>query len=129
MRSIDAMSSAVIEAAIGGHRDLGPSLFETVYETVLAGRLDRAGWLVERQVAVPLTLDDHHFDGAFRVDILVERRLVGEITAVERLTGVHARQVLTYLRLLKQPVGLLMNFSGGTMKEAIRRLVNDYRPD
>lgn len=129
MRSIDSISAAVIDAAIGVHRDLGPGLFESVYETVLAGRLEMAGWHAERQVAVPLTVDGHHFDAAFRVDLLIEERLVVEIKAVEQLTKVHAKQLLTYLRLLQQPVGLLLNFSGVTMKEGIRRMVNDYRPE
>ena len=112
MQSINVISAAVIDTAIGVHRDLGPGLFESVYETVLAGRLEMAGWHVERQVSVPLTVDGHHFEAAFRVDILVEQRLVVEIKAVEQLTRVHAKQLLTYLRLLQQPVGLLLNFFG-----------------
>lgn len=69
------------------------------------------------------------FDGAFRVDLLVEDRLVVEIKSVEQLSKVHAKQLLTYLRLMKQPVGLLLNFSAATMKDGIRRLVNNYRPE
>lgn len=67
--------------------------------------------------------------GAFRVDLMVERMLVVEIKSVEQLTKLHAKQLLTYLRLLKQPVGLLLNFSGLTMKEGIRRLVNNHREE
>ena len=68
------------------------------------------------------------FDCAFRVDILVEECLVVEIKSVEQLGKVHAKQLLTYLRLMKRPVGLLLNFSAPTMKDGIRRLVNDYTP-
>lgn len=125
---IDAISSAVLEEAITLHRQLGPGLFESVYEIVFAGRLEARGLRVERQVAVPLDFDGHHFDAAFRIDILVEGRLVLEIKSVEKLGKAHAKQLITYLRILKQPVGLLLNFSHETMKEGVRRLVNDYRP-
>ena len=126
---IDDISAAVIEEAIAIHRELGPGLFETVYETILAARLEARGLKAERQVAVPLIFDGKSFDAAFRIDILVDDRLVLEIKSVEQLSKAHAKQLLTYLRILKQPVGLLLNFSGETMKEGIRRLVNDYRPD
>lgn len=126
---IDDISAAVVDEAIAIHRELGPGLFETVYETILAGRLESRGLKAERQVAVPLLFDGKAFDAAFRVDILVEDRLVLEIKSVEQLSKAHAKQLLTYLRIMKQPVGLLLNFSGETMKEGIRRMVNDYRPD
>ena len=129
MKSIDELSGIVVDTAIGVHRDLGPGLLESVYEPVLAGRLDDAGLKVARQVPVPLSVDGRYFDVAFRIDILVEDRLILEIKAVEQLSKAHARQLLTYLRLFQQPVGLLLNFSGATMKEGIRRMVNDYRPE
>lgn len=88
--------------------------------------LGRARLKVGRQVAVPIEFDGQRFDPAFRIDLLVERRLVLEIKAVERLTQTHIRQLLTYLRLLKQPVGLLLNFNHATMKDGIRRVANDY---
>ncbi len=112
MQRIDRISAAVIDEAIRIHRELGPGLFESVYESILAGRLDASGLRIERQVTVP-----------------VEGCLVLEIKAVDQLSKAHERQLITYLRLMKQPVGLLLNFSGATMKEGIRRLVNNYRPD
>ena len=127
--NIDAISSAVIDEAIGIHRELGPGLFETVYETVLAGRLERRGLRAERQVPVPIEFDGHAFGAAFKIDILVERRLILEIKSVDELIKLHVRQLTTYLRLTKQPVGLLLNFSAATMKDGIKRVVNDYRPD
>ncbi len=129
MKDIDAISSAVIGEAIKIHRELGPGLLESVYEAVLAGSLERSGYQVSRQVPVGIVYDEMRFDVAFRVDLFVEDCLVVEIKSVERLGKVHAKQLLTYLRLMKQPVGLLLNFSGETMKEGIRRLVNDYRPE
>ncbi|MCB2084816.1 MAG: GxxExxY protein [Sphingomonadaceae bacterium] len=129
MGSGDQISSVVIEEAIGIHRELGPGLFETVYETVLAGRIEKRGLRVERQVPVPIEFDGHAFGAAFKIDILVENSLILEIKSVEQLSKVHAMQVLTYLRLTKQPVGLLLNFSAPTMREGIRRLVNNYQPE
>jgi GxxExxY protein len=127
--NIDAISSAVIEEAIGIHRELGPGLFETVYETVLAGRLLRRGLQADRQVPVPIEFDGHAFGAAFKIDILVEQRLILEVKSVEQLSKLHVRQLTTYLRLTKQPVGLLLNFSAVMMKDGIKRVVNDYRPD
>ena len=123
---INDLSGIVVDECVALHREVGPGLFENVYEAVLAGRLERRGLKVGRQVPVPVEIDGQVFDPAFRVDILVEKRLVLEIKAVERLSQTHIRQLLTYLRLLKQPVGLLLNFSHGTMKEGIRRVANDH---
>lgn len=126
---IDEISAIVIDEAIAIHRELGPGLFEIVYEAILAGRLEARGLSITRQVPVPLVFDGQSFEAAFRIDILVEGKLVLEIKAVEQLGKAHAKQLLTYLRILKQPVGLLLNFSGATMKEGIRRMVNDYKPE
>lgn len=126
---IDDISAAVVDEAVAVHRLLGPGLYETVYEAVLAGRLGKRGLKVARQLPIPLTVEGLHFDAAFRIDLLVDNRLVVEVKAVDQLSKAHARQLLTYLRILKQPVGLLLNFSAATMKEGIRRMVNDYRPD
>jgi iron complex transport system substrate-binding protein len=126
---INDITDIVIQESIRIHRELGPGMLETVYETVLAGRLEARGLCVSRQVPVPLEFDGHRFDVAFKLDLLVEGTLVLEIKSVERLTKTHAKQLLTYLKLLKQPVGLLLNFSEATMKDGIRRLVNDYLPD
>ena len=128
MIPIDELSSIVLEEAIAIHREFGPGLFESVYESVLAGRLRRRGLKVERQVQVKSVFDGETYDPAFKVDMRVDERLVIEIKAIELLSKTHAKQLLTYLRLLKQPVGLLLNFSGETMREGIRRVVNDYKP-
>ncbi|MDF8333410.1 GxxExxY protein [Novosphingobium cyanobacteriorum] len=129
MRQIDALTAAVIDEAIRIHRELGPGLFESVYESILAGRLDALGMRIERQLTLPVEFDGKRFDAAFRVDMRVEGCLVLEIKAVDQLSKAHERQLITYLRLMKQPVGLLLNFSGATMKEGIRRMVNNYAPD
>jgi GxxExxY protein len=129
MNRIDEVSSVVVGECIRIHRELGPGLFESVYETVLAASLERLGYRVARQVPVSIEFEGHIFEVAFKIDILVEECLVLEIKAVEHLNKALAKQLLTYLRLFKQPLGLLLNFSGETMKEGIRRMVNDYRPE
>ena len=127
MKAIDSISADVVDCAIHINRELGPGLLESVYEVVLGGALERRGYVVNRQVPVEIEFDGMRFANAFRVHLLVDKRLVIEVKSVEKLTGAHAKQLLTYLRLLHQPVGLLLNFSGATMKEGIRRMVNDHR--
>jgi iron complex transport system substrate-binding protein len=128
MKDIDAVSGDVLDVALRLHRDLGPGLLESVYEAVLAGRLVAMGYSVARQRAIDIEFEGLRFEAAFRLDLLVDDRLVVEIKSVERLLPAHAKQLLTYLRLTKQPVGLLINFGGDTLKEGVRRLVNNYRP-
>jgi GxxExxY protein len=125
---IDELSAIVIEEAIGIHREFGPGLFESVYEAVLVGRLRSRGLKVDKQVQIKAVFDGEIFDPAFKIDVLVDDRLVIELKAVEQLSKAHAKQLLTYLRLMHQPVGLLLNFSEATMKDGIRRVVNDYKP-
>ncbi|HEX9806183.1 MAG TPA: GxxExxY protein [Alteraurantiacibacter sp.] len=127
MVDVDAISHDVIGEAIRIHRELGPGLLESVYELVLATALARRGYRVERQVPVPIEYDGLQIQNAFRIDLLVDGCLVIEVKSVDQLGKVHAKQLLTYLRLMKQPLGLLLNFSGLTMREGIRRLVNDHR--
>ncbi len=98
-----------------------------MYELVLAGELDRRGLKTDRQKPVDIVFDGVAYTAAFRIDIVVEDRLILEIKSVESLNNAHLKQLLTYLRLTEQPVGLLLNFAGATMKEGIRRVVNDYR--
>ena len=126
---IDRISADVVDEAIKIHRELGPGLLESVYETVLGRALERRGYEVARQWPVSIDYDGLHFEAAFRVDLLIDQRLIIEVKSVEALSKAHAKQLLTYLRLLKQPVGLLLNFSAALMKDGIRRLVNDYRPE
>lgn len=120
----NALSAIVVDECIRIHRELGPGLLESVYETVLAGSLARRGLAVDRQLPVDIRYDGMVFKGAFRIDLQVENNLVLEVKSVERLANLHAKQLLTYLRLTDRPLGLLLNFSGETMKEGIRRVAN-----
>jgi GxxExxY protein len=126
MKDVEAIAAEVIDAALHLHRDLGPGLLESVYEMLLAGQLARRGLTTERQHVVNVEYDGMRFDGAFRIDLLVEGQLLVEIKSVERLNAVHAKQLLTYLRLTKQPLGLLINFGGATLKEGLQRVVNGH---
>ena len=121
---LNKISGAVIDECIRIHRELGPGLLESVYETVLAGALERRGHKVDRQVPVDINYDGMTFPNAFRVDLRVEDQLVLEIKSVDKLANLHAKQLLTYLRFTDCRLGLLLNFSGETMKEGIRRVAN-----
>jgi GxxExxY protein len=128
LHHIDAISGAVLDVSIGVDRELGPGLLESVYETVLAGKLVQLGYSVERQKPIDISYEDLRFEGAFRIDLLVNQQVVVEVKSVERLMPVHVKQLLTYLRLTKQPLGLLVNFGGATLMEGFKRFANDHRP-
>lgn len=126
MKDVDEISGDVVDVALRLHRDLGPGLLESVYEMVLAAKPVEKGYRVERQKPVDIEFEGLEFNAAFRIDLVVDDRLPVEIKSVDRLNGAHAKQLLTYLRLTKQPVGLLINFGGETLKEGLRRLVNNH---
>lgn len=128
MQTLDDVTGAIIDAAIDIHRDMGPSLFEHVYEILLASRLRRRGLDVERQVAIPIEYDGMRFHEGFRADLVVADRVIVELKSIERVAPVHKKQVLTYLRLARKPVGLLMNFGQATLREGLYRIVNDLDP-
>jgi len=125
---IDDITGIVVDAAVKLHRDLGRDLFESVYEVALAAMLERRGLRVERQSTIGFVYEGIEFGQAFRVDLLVEDKVLLELKVTDRLVPAHRTQLLTYLRLANLPVGLLLNFGAPTMKEGIRRLVNDLRP-
>ncbi len=128
MREIDEISGDVLDLSLRIHRDLGPGLLESVYETVLAGKLTMMGYTVSRQRPVNIEFEGMHFEAAFRIDLLIDERLIVEVKSVENLNNAHTKQLLTYLRLTGQAVGLLINFGGATLKEGVRRVVNDHKP-
>jgi iron complex transport system substrate-binding protein len=125
---IDEITGVIVDAAVKIHRDLRSNLFESVYELALATALQRRGLRVVRQHPIGFVYEGVAFERAFRADLLVEASVLVEIKVVDRLTRTHRSQILTYLRLGNFPVGLVLNFGAGTMKEGIRRLVNDLPP-
>lgn len=125
---LDAITGIVIDEAIRLHKKLGPGLLESVYEAVLARALVRRGLQVERQKTVVFEYDGMVFEDGLRIDLLVEGCVVVELKSVEKLAPVHAKQTLTYIRLMKLQVGLLINFGGETLKEGLKRIVNNLSP-
>lgn len=127
MRDVEELARAAIDIGLGVHKLLGPGLFESVYEAVLALELSKAGLSVVRQAPISIEYEGMPLGEGFRVDLLVEDRLVIEVKSVERLSPLYVKQVLTYLRLLESPLGLLMNFGGETFREGLKRVVNNHR--
>lgn len=118
-----ALTERVIGLAIDVHRSLGPGLLESVYEECLCFELQRGGIQHARQVPLPILYKDVRLDCGYRMDIVVERELIIEVKSVERLLPIHDAQMLTYLRLSGQKIGLLMNFNVIMLRDGIRRLV------
>ena len=119
---LNALTERVIGAAIEVHRHLGPGLLESAYEQCLAYELGQLGLLVQRQVTLPVVYKGIELTQAYRIDILVENKIVVEAKAVEALTDTHCAQVLSYLKFSHCPVGLLINFNEKLLKNGIRRL-------
>ncbi|WP_414662717.1 GxxExxY protein [Horticoccus sp. 23ND18S-11] len=125
MKPLDDITGAIVDASFHLHRNLGPGLLESVYETVLARMLAVRGFAAERQKPVRFEYEGMTFEEGLRVDLLVEKRVVVELKSVEKLAPVHPKQVLTYLRLLNLRVGLLINFGAPTLREGLQRIVHD----
>jgi GxxExxY protein len=128
MQDVDEITKTIVDTAYHVHVGVGPGLLESVYEVVLARALEKRSLKVERQLPVSFEYDGMVFSEGLRLDLLVEGLVVVELKSVEKILPVHSKQLLTYLRLLHLPVGLLLNFGGATMKEGIQRLVNNYQP-
>jgi len=119
------LSNIVIREAIKVHQNLGPGLLESVYETCLLHHLLNVGLELENQKPIPLIYDEIKLDCGFRCDLIIGKKLIVEIKAVEQLNDVHLAQVLTYLRLTDIRLGLLMNFNVLRLKDGIKRVVNN----
>ncbi len=114
----------IVTQSIDIHRALGPGLLETVYEVILARRLQKAGLKVLRQVPIPIEFEGEHFDEGFCCDLLVEDKVIVELKSVEKLNPAHKKQVLTYLKLTELKLGYLLNFGEELMKDGVVRIIN-----
>ena len=121
------IGTAVVEASIRIHRELGPGLLESVYEIVLAHDLKERGFKVEREVSVPLKYRGLDFDVAFKADLVVEDLVVVELKSVETINNAHLKQLQTYLKLMNLRLGYLLNFGEALMKDGIRRVANGLK--
>lgn len=128
MAELDDVTGAIIDESMRLHRTIGPGLFESVYQQILVDSIQRRGMRVEQNVGISFEYEGRLFRNGFRVDLFVEDAVVVELKAVERLAPVHSQQLLTYLRLMRLPVGLLINFGGATLREGLKRAVNGLAP-
>jgi GxxExxY protein len=122
---LNQLSSQIIRAAINVHKELGPGLLESVYQSCMVIELRNIGLKVQSEVPLPIFYRGQkvHEEG-FRLDLLVEDTIIVELKSVEQVQEVHKKQLLTYLRLANKPLGLLINFNGTVLKDGITRIIN-----
>jgi GxxExxY protein len=118
------IAKIVVDTAFKVHRVLGPGLFESVYETVLAHEIEQRGLAVERQKVIPINYEGLVLDEGFRADLVIDDRIIIELKSVEAVSPVHKKQLLTYLRLADKRLGLLINFGANLIKDGIFRVAN-----
>lgn len=123
---LEALATIAVDCGYKLHERLGPGLLESVYEAIMFESLTKRGLSVQRQLPIPIVFDDLLINEGFRADLVIEGRLLIELKSVETLALVHKKQVLTYLRLMEMPLGLLINFGAATFKEGVRRIVNNH---
>jgi len=121
----DEISRIVVDAAVQLHRDLGPGLLESVYETALSYLLIKRALSCVRQMPIPISYDGLQFDEGFRADIVVNDLVILELKSVEKIAPVHRKQIQSYLRLADKRLGLLLNFGAPLMRDGIVRAVNN----
>jgi GxxExxY protein len=123
---IEALATIAIDCGFKLHKAFGPGLLESVYEAILADSLMQRGLFVERQKPIYIEYEGRILREGFRIDLMIENKLIIELKSVETVAPVHAKQLLTYLRLTNQPLGLLMNFGVETFRDGIKRVSNNY---
>ncbi len=124
---IERVARIAVDCGFHIHDDLGPGLLESAYEALMAEALRQSGLPVQRQVVVPMQYKGVVVDNAFKIDLLVANSVIIELKSIDKLNPVHGKQVLTYLRLMDLPLGLLMNFGQAMFKDGLRRIVNGHR--
>jgi GxxExxY protein len=128
VEELDSLTRRIIGGAIEVHRHLGPGLLESAYEACLAFELRELGLKVEQQRALPVVYKGVKLDCGYRLDLVVDERVVVEVKAIEQLAPIHEAQLLSYLRLSGIHVGLLINFHARMLKQGLKRIVNEF-PD
>jgi GxxExxY protein len=123
MEELNKLSEKILKCAFTVHNALGPGLLESAYEECLFYELKCAGLTVEKQKALPLIYKEIHLETGYRIDLIVNKQIVLEIKSVEAIADIHVAQVLTYLKLSKCKLGLLLNFNVPSLKLGIKRLV------
>ncbi len=121
---LEAISYTVIGLSIEVHRQLGPGLLESAYQECLYYEIKNAGLIVEKEMSLPIIYKNLKLEQGYRIDLLVENKLVVELKTVENFTPVHFAQILTYLKLGKYPLGLLINYNSKILRNNIKRFIN-----
>lgn len=126
-KSENDLATLILDKAFLIHRKLGPGLLESVYERVLIHELEKSGLKVQSQKFIPFTWDGISFENGFRADLIVNEKVIIEIKSVQVIAPVHAKQLLTYLRLTNLKLGLLINFNEALLKDGIKRVANGLK--
>ena len=119
------IATLILDACFKIHRKLGPGLFESIYEEILAYEFQSMGLGFKRQIGIPVIWNEIKMEQGFRADIIVENKVIIEIKSIENIAPVHQKQLLTYLRLTDLKLGLLINFNESLLKDGIQRIVNN----
>ena len=122
--SLDELSSEILNCAFKVHTYLGPGLFENVYEAALEYELKKKGFVVQRQVTLPVIYEKIELQEGFRIDLLVENQIIIELKSVKELDVIHQTQLITYLKLANKPRGLLLNFNTNSLRDGIKKCYN-----
>jgi len=123
---LNELTEKIIGSAIKVHRELGPGLLESAYEACLTFELTDAGLMVERQKSLPVIYRGIHLECGYRLDLVVEGKIILELKTVEKLSTIHSAQLLSYLKLSGLKIGLLMNFHSQLLKNGVQRIVNEF---
>ena len=126
MDDLNELTGAIIGAAIEVHRNLGPGLLESAYESCLLWELRQEGLKVEPQVPVPIRYKGLQLDAGYRIDILVQDRIIVELKAIDKIQPIHTAQVLTYLKMTNLKMALILNFNVELMRSGIKRIINEF---
>ncbi|MGE5525073.1 MAG: GxxExxY protein [Rhodospirillaceae bacterium] len=121
---IEGIAREIVDSAIRVHTNLGPGMLESAYEACLAYELGKRGFAVKNQVPMPIRYDDMTLDVGYRLDLLVDDKVVVELKCVERLLPIHGAQLLSYLRAGDYRLGLLLNFNSVHLRDGMKRVIN-----
>ena len=125
---IERLATLAVDASFAVHTELGPGLLESAYQACFAYELELRGVRYQKELAIPLNYKGKLIEVGFRADVVIERQLLIELKAVETVLGVHKAQVITYLKLMRLPLGLMINFNEVLIKDGIQRVLNLHKP-
>ena len=126
MDDLNDLTGAIIGGAIEVHRNLGPGLLESAYESCLLWELRQKGLRAESQVPVPIRYKGLQLDAGYRIDLLVQDKIIVELKAIDKIQPIHTAQVLTYLKMTNLKMALILNFNVELMRSGIKRIINDF---